>query len=74
LEINNNDPRQVADEFLKSYSDQFQKLFYEAQKAQWVANTDINDVTKAQLDLARPLAKFMPRLVKMAPAGERPED
>jgi tRNA-splicing ligase RtcB len=38
------------------------------------AYKNINDVMKAQLDLARPLAKFMPRLVKMAPAGERPED
>ena len=24
--------------------------------------------------LVRPLARFMPRLVKMAPDGERPED
>jgi tRNA-splicing ligase RtcB len=38
------------------------------------AYKNIKDVMKAQLDLARPLAKFMPRLVKMAPAGERPED
>jgi hypothetical protein len=28
----------------------------------------------AQIDLARPIGKFMPRLVKMAPAGEKPED
>lgn len=38
------------------------------------AYKNINDVMNAQLDLARPIAKFMPRLVKMAPAGERPED
>lgn len=38
------------------------------------AYKNINDVMNAQLDLARPVAKFMPRLVKMAPAGERPED
>jgi tRNA-splicing ligase RtcB len=38
------------------------------------AYKNINDVMNAQLDLAKPLAKFMPRLVKMAPAGERPED
>jgi tRNA-splicing ligase RtcB len=38
------------------------------------AYKNINDVMNAQLDLARPLAKFMPRLVKMAPSGERPED
>jgi tRNA-splicing ligase RtcB (3'-phosphate/5'-hydroxy nucleic acid ligase) len=38
------------------------------------AYKDINEVMNAQLDLARPIARFMPRLVKMAPAGERPED
>jgi tRNA-splicing ligase RtcB len=38
------------------------------------AYKDINEVMAAQLDLARPVARFMPRLVKMAPAGERPED
>ncbi len=38
------------------------------------AYKDINEVMSAQLDLARPVARFMPRLVKMAPAGERPED
>ncbi len=35
---------------------------------------DIDRVMAAQTDLVRPLARFMPRLVKMAPAGERPED
>ena len=38
------------------------------------AYKDINAVMQAQQDLARPIARFMPRLVKMAPAGERPED
>ncbi len=38
------------------------------------AYKNINDVMNAQLDLVRPIAKFMPRLVKMAPAGEIPED
>jgi len=28
----------------------------------------------AQSDLVEPIARFMPRIVKMAPAGERPED
>jgi hypothetical protein len=28
----------------------------------------------AQRDRVEPLARFEPRLVKMAPAGERPED
>ena len=28
----------------------------------------------AQADLVEPVARFDPRLVKMAPAGERPED
>ncbi len=38
------------------------------------AYKDIIDVMNAQQDLAAPIARFMPRLVKMAPAGERPED
>jgi len=38
------------------------------------AYKNIHDVMNAQLDLAKPLAKFMPRIVKMAPAGEKPED
>ena len=38
------------------------------------AYKNIIEVMNAQRDLAMPLAKFMPRLVKMAPAGERPED
>lgn len=39
----------------------------------WVYK-DIDEVMAAQTGLVRPLARFMPRLVKMAPAGERPED
>lgn len=35
---------------------------------------DINAVMADQQDLADILARFKPRLVKMAPAGERPED
>jgi tRNA-splicing ligase RtcB len=35
---------------------------------------NIEEVMAAQKDLVRPIARFMPRLVKMAPAGERPED
>ncbi len=35
---------------------------------------DIDDVMAAQRDLVEPLARFQPKLVKMAPAGERPED
>jgi tRNA-splicing ligase RtcB len=35
---------------------------------------DIDEVMAAQADLVEPLARFHPRLVKMAPAGERPED
>lgn len=35
---------------------------------------DIHQVIAAQADLIEPLAMFQPRLVKMAPAGERPED
>jgi len=35
---------------------------------------DIDEVMAAQSDLVETLASFQPRLVKMAPAGERPED
>jgi tRNA-splicing ligase RtcB len=38
------------------------------------AYKDIDAVMAAQADLVRPLARFMPRLVKMAPDGEKPED
>ena len=35
---------------------------------------DINEVMAHQTDLVDILGRFNPRLVKMAPAGERPED
>ncbi len=35
---------------------------------------DIHTVMQRQQDLVRPIARFDPKLVKMAPAGERPED
>lgn len=35
---------------------------------------DIHDVMAAQQDLVEIVARFDPRLVKMAPSGERPED
>lgn len=39
-----------------------------------MAYKDINAVMAAQHDLVEILARFDPKLVKMAPAGERPED
>ncbi len=39
----------------------------------WVYK-DIEQVMAAQSDLVRPIARFNPRIVKMAPSGERPED
>jgi tRNA-splicing ligase RtcB len=39
-----------------------------------MAYKDIDEVMAAQQDLVEPLARFEPRLVKMAPSGERPED
>lgn len=39
-----------------------------------MAYKDINTVMAAQADLVEPIGRFRPRLVKMAPAGERPED
>jgi tRNA-splicing ligase RtcB (3'-phosphate/5'-hydroxy nucleic acid ligase) len=35
---------------------------------------DIHTVMDAQADLVEVLAQFDPRIVKMAPAGEKPED
>jgi tRNA-splicing ligase RtcB len=35
---------------------------------------DIDEVMSAQSDLVEPVAKFQPKIVKMAPAGEKPED
>lgn len=35
---------------------------------------NIDDVMAAQSDLVEPIARFSPRIVKMAAAGERPED
>jgi tRNA-splicing ligase RtcB (3'-phosphate/5'-hydroxy nucleic acid ligase) len=39
-----------------------------------MAYKDIDAVMAAQSDLVEPLARFEPRLVKMAPGGEPPED
>ncbi|MCP4661980.1 MAG: RtcB family protein, partial [bacterium] len=39
-----------------------------------MAYRNIEEVMAAQIDLVEWLARFHPRLVKMAPAGERPED
>jgi tRNA-splicing ligase RtcB len=39
-----------------------------------MAYKDIDQVMAAQKDLVQPLARFEPRLVKMAAGGERPED
>jgi len=39
-----------------------------------MAYKDIHEVMAAQKDLVRPVAQFQPRLVKMAPSGEPPED
>ena len=42
-------------------------------EAPW-AYKDIDEVMAAQTDLAEAVARFMPRMVRMAPSGERPED
>jgi hypothetical protein len=39
-----------------------------------MAYKDIDAVTAAQSDFVEPLARFEPRLVKMAPTGEPPEE
>ena len=54
------DPKPEADTFLKSYTRDFQKLYYEANKAQWLANTDISDAHDSLSTAAsKTLAKFM---------------
>ena len=35
---------------------------------------DIQQVMDAQTDLVESIALFMPKIVRMAPAGEKPED
>jgi len=39
-----------------------------------MAYKDIEEVMAAQQDLVEPIARFDPKIVKMAPPGERPED
>lgn len=39
-----------------------------------MAHKDIDEMMAAQQDLVEPLVRFEPRLVKIAPAGEPPED
>ncbi len=39
-----------------------------------MAYKDIEEVMRAQRDLVDPIGRFDPRLVKMAPGGQRPED
>ena len=39
-----------------------------------MAYQDIEVVMRAQADLVEKMARFEPKLVRMAPAGERPED
>lgn len=59
LSCSGTNPKQDADAFLKSYSDQFQKLFYASQKAQWLANTDISDLHDSlATEASKVLAKF----------------
>jgi tRNA-splicing ligase RtcB len=38
------------------------------------AYKDIEEVMDAQRELVRRVAKFTPRIVRMAPEGEKPED
>lgn len=53
------DPKQDAENFLKRYNEQYQKLYYEANKAQWLANTDISDLHDSlATEATKALAKF----------------
>jgi len=53
------EPKKEADAFLKSYNEQFQNVYYEANKAQWLANTDISDLHDSlATEASKVLAKF----------------
>jgi tRNA-splicing ligase RtcB len=39
-----------------------------------MAYKDIEEIMAAQADLVDPIARFQPKIVKMAPSGERPEE
>lgn len=53
------DPKREAEAFLASYTAQYQKLYYEASKAQWLANTDISDEHDSlATEATKALAKF----------------
>lgn len=53
------DPQREADEFIQSYNARYQNLFYEANKAQWLANTDISDEHDSlATEATKALAKF----------------
>ncbi len=54
------EPKEQAAEFLNKYEKQYQQLFYEAGKAQWVANTDISDVHDSlATESSKALARFL---------------
>ncbi len=60
LSCSGKDPKVEADAFLKPHSEQFQKIYYKANKAQWLANTDISDAHDSMATAAsKVLAKFM---------------
>ncbi len=53
------DPKHEADLFLKKYNEEFQKVYYEANKAQWDANTDISDAHDSiAAEASKVLAKY----------------
>ncbi len=52
-------PKREAEDFLQSYTAQYQNLLYEANKAQWLANTDISDQHDSlATEATKALAKF----------------
>ncbi len=53
------DPKREAEDFLQSYAAHYQKLLYDANKAQWLANTDISDRHDSlATEATKALAKF----------------
>lgn len=62
------------DETMKALADKGVELISAGLDESPMAYKDINSVMAAQADLVETVARFDPRIVKMAPSGERPED
>ncbi|MBI2838922.1 MAG: M2 family metallopeptidase [Acidobacteria bacterium] len=56
------DPRRQADQFIRAYTDEFQRVYTVAQEAMWLANTDITDEhSGAEVKANEALSEFVGR-------------